>query len=35
MSDTISLKELRGRIAELQRLVDQKQVKVEFYMKVI
>jgi transposase-like protein len=35
MSDTIALKELRERIAELERLVGQKQIEVEFYKKMI
>lgn len=35
MSDTIALKELRERVAELERLVGQKQVEVEFFKKMI
>ena len=35
MSDTIALKELRERVAELERLVGQKQVEIEFYKKMI
>jgi transposase len=35
MSDTHALKELRERVAELERLVGQKQVEVEFYKKMI
>lgn len=35
MSDTIALKELRERVAELERLVGQKQVELEFYKKMI
>jgi transposase len=35
MSDTIALKELRERVAELERLVGQKQIELEFYKKMI
>ncbi len=35
MSDTRALKELKERIAELERLVGQKQIEVEFYKKMI
>lgn len=35
MSDTIALKELKERIAELERLVGQKQIEVEYYKKMI
>ncbi len=35
MSETIALKALQERIAELERLVGQKQVEVEFYKKMI
>lgn len=35
MSDTNAIKELRERVAELERLVGQKQVEVEFYKKMI
>lgn len=35
MSDTHALKELRERVAELERLVGQKQIEVEFYKKMI
>lgn len=35
MSDTRALKEMKERIAELERLVGQKQIEVEFYKKMI
>lgn len=35
MSDTRALKELKERIAELERLVGQKQIEVEYYKKMI
>lgn len=35
MSDSNALKELRERVAELERLVGQKQIEVEFYKKMI
>jgi len=35
MSDTRALLELKKRIAELERLVGQKQIEVEFYKKMI
>lgn len=35
MSETRALKELKERIAELERLVGQKQIEVEFYKKMI
>jgi transposase len=35
MSDTIALKGLREQVAELERLVGQKQVELEFYKKMI
>jgi transposase len=35
MSDTRALRELKERVAELERLVGQKQIEVEFYKKVI
>lgn len=35
MSDTLALKTLRERVAELERLVGQKQVEVEFYKQMI
>jgi transposase-like protein len=35
MSDTLALKTLRERLAELERLVGQKQVEVEFFKKMI
>lgn len=35
MSDTKALRELKERVAELERLVGQKQIEVEFYKKMI
>lgn len=35
MSDTNALRELKERIAELERLVGQKQIEVEYYKKMI
>jgi len=35
MSDTRALQELKERIAELERLVGQKQIEVEYYKKMI
>jgi len=35
MSDTKALKEMKERLAELERLVGQKQIEVEFYKKMI
>lgn len=35
ISDTRALKELKERIAELERLVGQKQIEVEYYRKMI
>ncbi len=35
MSETRALKELKERVAELERLVGQKQIEVEFYKKMI
>jgi transposase len=35
MSDTRALRELKERIAELERLVGQKQIEVDFYQKMI
>jgi transposase len=35
MSDTRALRELKERVAELERLVGQKQIEVEFYKKMI
>jgi len=35
MSDTKTIKELRERLAELERMVGQKQIEVEFYKKMI
>lgn len=35
MSETRALKELKERIAELERLVGQKQIELEFYKKMI
>ncbi len=35
MSDTKKIKELKERIKELERMVGQKQIKVEFYEKMI
>jgi len=35
MSDTRALQEMKERLAELERLVGQKQIEVEFYKKMI
>jgi transposase len=35
MSDTKTIKELRERMAELERMVGQKQIEIEFYKKMI
>ena len=35
MSDTKQIKELRERMAELERMVGQKQIEIEFYKKMI
>lgn len=35
MSDTKTIKELRERLAELERMVGQKQIEIEFYKKMI
>jgi transposase len=35
MSDTKALREMKERLAELERLVGQKQIEVEFYKKMI
>ena len=35
MSDTKALQEIKERLAELERLVGQKQIEVEFYKKMI
>jgi transposase-like protein len=35
MSDTKKIKELRERMAELERMVGQKQIEIEFYKKMI
>ena len=35
MSDTRALQEMKERLAELERLVGQKQIEVEFYRKMI
>lgn len=35
MSDTKAIKELRERMAELERMVGQKQIEIEFYKKMI
>jgi len=35
MSDTRALKELKERVAELERIVGQKQIEVDFYKKMI
>ncbi len=35
MSDTKALQEMKERLAELERLVGQKQIEVEFYKKMI
>lgn len=35
MSDTNTIKELRERLAELERMVGQKQIEIEFYKKMI
>lgn len=35
MSDTRALREMKERIAELERLVGQKQIEVDFYKKMI
>ena len=35
MSDTRALKELKERVAELERMVGQKQIEVEYYKKMI
>ena len=35
MSDTRALRELKERVAELERLVGQKQIEIDFYQKMI
>jgi len=35
MSDTKALQEIKERLAELERLLGQKQIEVEFYKKMI
>lgn len=35
MSDTRALKEMKQRLAELERMLGQKQIEVEFYQKMI
>lgn len=35
MSDTLALKQAKERIAELERLVGQKQIEIEYYKKMI
>ena len=35
MSDTLVIKELLERVADLERMVGQKQVELEFYKKMI
>lgn len=35
MSDTLMIKELRERVADLERMVGQKQIELEFYKKMI
>jgi len=35
MSDTLALKQAKERIAELERLVGQKQIEIKYYKKMI
>jgi transposase len=35
MSDTLALKQLKERLAELERLLGQKQIEIEYYKKMI
>lgn len=35
MSDTLALKELRQRLAEMERIIGQKQIEIDYYKKMI